>query len=94
MDVISVNVIKDLMEMELTATVCNCDIFYYGFINSTSKIQNIVFDDIFFSLQMLTSVTGRIVVMQILLVLIQLVLTHVVVMMDIFGMEQIVLVCN
>ena len=48
MEVISVNVIKDLKEMGVIAKVCNCVIVYGCFILVIEVIQNIVFDDCIF----------------------------------------------
>ena len=47
MEVISVNVIKDMKETEHIAMVCNCVLFYYDCINFTSQIQNIIFNMLF-----------------------------------------------
>lgn len=48
MEVISVNVIKDLKEMELIVKVCNCGTFNGSLILVTEVIRYIVFDDCLF----------------------------------------------
>jgi hypothetical protein len=44
MEVIGVNVLKDLKEMELIAMVCNSDIFCYDCTNIITQMQNIIFN--------------------------------------------------